>query len=124
VIQAAIFVCISCGRAPRPQPSFDISVRNDTTVAFDNVKIQFGSHLAWREDPSISPSQTQTILWNAEPPTHETAEVHIVEHNGSQPHIIKLSVERLKTLPPGKHDVIFSVTALDQARVIVDNQPK
>jgi hypothetical protein len=56
--------------------------------------------------------------------SHDTAEVHIIVHKGEQPHIIKLNVEALKSLPPGKHDVVFSVTALDQARVFVDGQSK
>ena len=124
LILAVIFFAVSCSRAPKPQPSFDISVRNDTATVFDEVKIQFGSHLAWLDDPSIAPAQRQTILWDAEPPSHDTAEVHILEHKGGQLHVIKLSVEALKTLPPGKHELVFSVTALDKAQVYVDGQPR
>jgi hypothetical protein len=35
-----------------------------------------------------------------------------------------ISVEALKTLPPGKHELVFSVTALDKAQVYVDGQPR
>ena|ERR1035438_3217089 len=125
LILAVLFFAVSCSRAPKPQAFFDISVRNDTAMVLDDVKIHFGSNLAWRSDhPSISPSERLTFLWDAEPSSHDTAEVQILEHDGKPLRIIKLNVETLKTLPPGKHDVVFSVTALDKAQVFVDGQSR
>lgn len=116
-----ILLCLSCG--PKPQASLDLWVRNDTPMTLDNVKLQYGSHLAWRENPTLAPSNSQPILWDCERPTTGTAEVQFVERNTRQPHSAKVNIAALKSLPGGKHEIVFTLTALDQARLDVDGPP-
>ena len=121
---AVSLFCISCSGPAKPQASVDISVRNDTAMVFDDVKLQWGTHLASRSDASLSPSNFTTILWDCERSPAETAEVRFVEHKGRQPHSIKVSVAPFsKALSAGKHEVVICITALDQARVVVDGPP-
>lgn len=120
---AVILFCISCSGPPKHQASWDISVRNDTAMVFDEVKVQWGNHLACRSDASLSPSQFTTILWGDESPSRDTAELIITQHKGEQPHSITVAVTALKALPAGKHEVVFSISALDSARVDVDGPP-
>ena len=124
LILAVLFFAISCSRTPKPQVSFDISVRNDTATNFDVVVIHWETVDASWSDPSLSPSSSKLILGDCEPPSADTAELRITAHNGEQPHSIKLKVAALKTLPAGKHEVVFSVTALDKAQIFVDGQPR
>ena len=74
-------------------------------------------------DPTLSPSGFMTILGDCERPSTVSAEVRFVEHKSRQPHSIKVNVAALKALPGGKHEVVISITALDQARVEVDGPP-
>lgn len=120
---AVILFCISCGGPPKPKASLDISIRNDTAMTFDNVKLQYESSLAPVSDASLSPSKFMTILGGCERPSKDTAEVRFVERKGGQPHSIKVNVAALKALPRGKHEVVICITALDQARVDVDGPP-
>jgi hypothetical protein len=124
LILAVLFVAISCSRAPKPQVSFDISVRNDTATNFDVVVIHWETVDASWSDPSLSPSSSKQILGGCEPPSADTAELRITEHKDQQPHSIKLNVSALRALSAGKHEVVFSVTALDKAQIFVDGQPR
>jgi hypothetical protein len=119
---AVILFCISCYDPTKPYASLDISVRNDTAMVFDDVKLQYGSHLAWVSDPSLSPSNFMTILGDCERPSKDTAEVRFVEHSSRQPHSVTVSVVPLKTLR-AKHEVVIRITALGQARLDVDGPP-
>jgi hypothetical protein len=120
---AVILFCISCSGPAKPKASLDISVRNDTAMVFDEVKLQYETSLAWVSDASLSPSNFMTILGDCERPSKDTAEVRFVEHKGGQPHSIKVNVAALKALPAGKHEVVICITASDQARVVVDGPP-
>jgi hypothetical protein len=92
-------------------------------MVFDDVKLQWEGHLAWHPDSSLSPSNFKIFLGDCERPSKDTAEVRVREHGGRQPHFIKVNVAALKSLPAGKHEVVISITALDQARVDVDGPP-
>ena len=121
LLWALVVLCSSCGAPPKARTSLDISLRNDTGVALDWVK------LAW-DGPYVpggilSPAVSKTAV-GCPPPSSETAEVSFVEDQGRKPHSIKLNVAALKELPAGKHGVVISITSLDRARVFVDGQPK
>lgn len=122
LVCAFTLFCISCSGPTKPQASLDISVRNDTAMVFDDVKLQYESHLTWVSDPSLSPSQFMTILGGCDRPSKDSAEVRFVERGSGQPHSIKVNVAALKTLR-GKHEVVICITALDQARLAVDGPP-
>ncbi len=92
-------------------------------MPFDDVKLQYESHLASVSGASLLPSNFMTILGDCERPSRDTAEVRFVEHQGREPHSIKVNVAALKALPGGKHEVVICITALDRARVVVDGPP-
>jgi hypothetical protein len=98
-------------------------------MALYSVSLQWETVASARRDPDLSlpdlsPSIAKTLLWDCSPPLKDTAEVRIIERQGGQRHTIKVDVAALKALPAGKHEVVISITALDQARVIVDGQSK
>jgi hypothetical protein len=121
-MSAIILVGNSCSGPMEPQ-SLDISVHNETPLSFDEVKLQWGTHLAWVSGSTLSPSNFMTILGDCERPPSDTAEVHFVEQNGRRPHSIKLNVSALKAFPIGKHEVVISITGVDQGRLDIDGPP-
>lgn len=92
-------------------------------MVFDDVKLQWEGPLAWHPDPSLSASNFKIFLGDCERPSKDTAEVLVIEHGGRKPPSIKVNVAALKALPAGRHEVVISITALDQALVVVDGSP-
>ncbi len=114
-------LCASCSGRSKAQASLNISLRNDTAVALDWVE------LVW-DGPQVpggilSPGISSTAL-DCPAPSSDTAKVKFVEKESRKPHSIELNVAVLKALSAGKHEVVLSITALEQGRVIVDGQPK
>jgi HEAT repeat protein len=110
-------------RAPaQPHASLDLWVRNDTARVLEDVKLLWGTKLVWGKGPLL-PSGAKVVLWDCERPSRDTAAVLVAEHKDGQPHSLEVNLAALKALPAGKHEVVFVVTAQDQARLEVDGPP-
>jgi len=109
----------SCS-SPRETLHLNVSLRNDTTIPLDWVKLQWDGPFV--PGGILSPGTEKTSV-GVLAPKSDFATISFVEDSSRKPHKITLDVSPLKALHAGKYDAVIAITALDRASLSVSAEP-
>ena len=117
----ALFLFVSCSGQKTEPLHLDISIRNDTQIALDWMKIEWDG--PYIPGGILAPGVSTTAI-GVELPKSDVATLSFVEDVGRQPHSIRLDVSHLKRLHSGRHEAVLSVVSLTEAKLLIDGEDK